>query len=334
MLQFLKDKSILITGGTGSFGKNFTKFLLKNSEAKRIAVLSRDEFKQFEMQKELTDPRLRFFIGDVRDKDRLQRAFKDVDIVVHAAALKHVPILEYNPYEAVKTNVLGTQNVIDAAIDQGVKKVLLVSTDKAVQPINLYGSTKLCAEKLLVAGNFYSPGKTRFSVVRYGNVIGSRGSLVETLLKEENVEKVTLTDPAMTRFWLKLEESFNLVSFALEQMEGGETFVPKIPSMKIVDLFESLVPQAEVKVTGLRPGEKMHEVLLTEQESERAVETDKYFVVLPEFKFSNDTNYEKYSAMGKRLHQGFRYASDTNTEWVSKETFKEMVDDLKVNPAT
>ncbi|KKS34897.1 MAG: UDP-N-acetylglucosamine 4,6-dehydratase [Parcubacteria group bacterium GW2011_GWC2_42_12] len=225
-IDFLKNKVILVAGGTGSFGKNFVKFLLANSEARKIIVFSRDELKQFQMEKELLDERLRFFIGDVRDLPRLERAFNGVDIVVHAAALKQVPILEYNPFEAVKTNILGSQNVIEAAIDQKVEKVLLVSTDKAVQPINLYGSTKLCAEKLFVSGNSYSPDRSKFSVVRYGNVIGSRGSIIETLVKSKS-SKVQITDLAMTRFWITLDQSFALVLFALENMLGGEIFVPK-----------------------------------------------------------------------------------------------------------
>ena len=328
MLSFLDDKSILITGGTGSFGKNFIRFILENSKAKRVVVFSRDEFKHFQMQKEFTDPRLRFFIGDVRDKERLTRAFTNVDIVVHAAALKHVPMLEYNPFEAVKTNILGTQNVIDAAIDCGVQKVLLVSTDKAALPANLYGSTKLCAEKLFIAGNFYSPEKTKFAVVRYGNVIGSRGSIIETLLSQPDIKKITITDLEMTRFWLKIEESFQLVCFALENMEGGETFIPKMPSMKIVDMFDAIAPQAEKEIIGIRPGEKLHEILLTEQESSRAVELEKYFIILPGFKISNSYNYEKYSSMGTRVHGGFEYSSDRNDKWLTKEDFAKIIKEL------
>ncbi len=328
MLSFLDNKSILVTGGTGSFGKNFIRFLLDNSKAKRIVVFSRDEFKHFQMQKEFTDPRLRFFIGDIRDKERLMRAFKNVDIVVHAAALKHVPMLEYNPFEAVKTNILGTQNVIDAAIDCGVKKVLLISTDKAALPANLYGSTKLCAEKLFIAGNFYSPETTKFAVVRYGNVIGSRGSIIETLLSQPDIKKITITDLEMTRFWLKIEESFQLVCFALEQMEGGETFIPKMPSMKIVDMFDAIVPNAEKEIIGIRPGEKMHEILLTEQESVRAIELAKYFVVLPEFKISPAYDYEKYTKMRIGNHKKFEYSSDRNDKWLTKEDLSKIIKEL------
>ncbi len=279
-----KGKNILITGGTGSFGKNFVKFLLNNHGPKKVIVLSRDELKQHQMQQEIQDKRMRYFIGDVRDLPRLQRAFQNVDIVVHAAALKQVPTLEYNPFEAVKTNILGSQNVIEAAIDQKVSKVLLISSDKAVQPINLYGATKLCGEKLFVAANSYAPNKTLFSVARYGNVVGSRGSIVETLLenKKNGATTVSITDPKMTRFWLTLDESFKLVMFALENMKGGEIFVPRIPSMKLGSLFDVIVPGIKRERIGLRPGEKMHETLLTEHEARNAVLIDPYFVILPE----------------------------------------------------
>ena len=236
--DFLKGKTVLITGGTGSFGESFVRMILKNPRIKKVIVFSRDELKQYHMERALSDSRLRFFLGDIRDQPRLERAFSEVDIVVHAAALKQVPMLEYNPLEAIKTNVTGSQNIIEAAIDQGVKKVLLISTDKAAYPGNLYGATKLCAERLFVAANSYSADRTAFSVVRYGNVLGSRGSIVETLLKQkERGEKVTITDPTMTRFWLNLEQAHGLVMFALEQMEGGEIFIPKIPSMTIGDLI-------------------------------------------------------------------------------------------------
>ncbi|MDD4901327.1 MAG: UDP-N-acetylglucosamine 4,6-dehydratase (inverting) [Patescibacteria group bacterium] len=303
----LKDKTILITGGTGSFGKNFTEFLLKNTPVKKIIIFSRDELKQFKMEKEFNDGRLRFFIGDVRDLPRLERAFNGVDIVIHAAALKQVPILEFNPYEAVKTNILGSQNVIEAAINRGVKKVLLVSTDKAVQPINLYGSTKLCAEKLFVNGNFYSPDETFFSCVRYGNVIGSRGSIVESLLKNRNAEKVFITDKRMTRFWITLEQSFELVLFALENMAGGEIFVPRIPSMKLAELFKALVPGAKKEIIGIRAGEKIHEILLTEDEARHAYGIGDYFVILPENEeiFCNKIRFKKIIKISKSYRRVF-----------------------------
>jgi len=327
-MNFLKDKTILITGGTGSFGKNFVKYLLDNSEAKKIIIFSRDELKQFNMEKELKDERLRFFIGDVRDLQRLQRAFNGVDIIIHAAALKQVPTLEYNPFEAVKTNIIGSQNVIEAAIDQKAEKVILISTDKAAQPINLYGSTKLCAEKLFISGNSYTAGKTKFSCVRYGNVIASRGSIIESLMKNRDAKKVFITDEKMTRFWLELEESYKLVLFALENMVGGEIFIPKVPSMKLVDLFKIIVPKATREVIGIRPGEKIHEILLTEDESRHSLELSKYFVVIPEFSFSKTQDYSKYRKIGKKVKSNFKFCSNKNCEKMSKNKFIELIEKL------
>ncbi|MBI3291053.1 UDP-N-acetylglucosamine 4,6-dehydratase (inverting) [Candidatus Falkowbacteria bacterium] len=323
-----KDKTILVTGGTGSFGSNFVRHLLKDSEAKKIIIFSRDELKQSELRKDLSDDRLRFFLGDVRDLPRLERAFNGVDIVVHAAALKQVPTLEYNPFEAVKTNILGSQNVIDASIDQSVEKVLLISTDKAAQPVNLYGSTKLCAEKLFIDGNSYSKGKTKFSCVRYGNVIGSRGSIIEILLKNKDVKKVQITDEKMTRFWISLEQSFALVLFALGNMNGGEIFIPKIPSMKLVDLFDAIVPQAEKEVIGIRPGEKLHEMLLPKEEARHAFELEKYFIVIPENMeiFDVDARFGELIKQGKKLSSDFSYTSDTNKYWLTIEDFKNIID--------
>jgi UDP-N-acetylglucosamine 4,6-dehydratase len=309
-------KTVLITGGTGSFGKSFAKFLLENFALKKLIVFSRDELKQFRMQEEIHDERVRFFIGDVRDLQRLERAFDGVDIVIHAAALKQVPALEYNPFEAVKTNILGSQNVIDAAIDKKVKKVLLISTDKAAQPVNLYGSTKLCAEKLFISGNSYAHSETKFSCVRYGNVIGSRGSIIETLSKNKGLKKVQITDLEMTRFWITLRQTFDLVLYALEQMEGGEIFIPKVPSMKLTDLFDVLAPGAEKEVIGIRPGEKLHEVLLTEQEALHSVDLGNYFAVIPEFLPREP--FGKYFETGKVLDKNFRYTSDANKEWLDK----------------
>lgn len=321
------DKTILITGGTGSFGKSFTKYLLDNSQARKIIVFSRDEWKQHQMEKEFNDDRLRFFIGDVRDLPRLQRAFNGVDIVVHAAALKQVPTLEYNPFEAVKTNILGSQNVIDAAIDQNVAKALLISTDKAAQPVNLYGSTKLCAEKLFINGNSYSQGQSQFSCVRYGNVLGSRGSIVETLLNQKGAAAVKITDEKMTRFWITLGQSFELVMFAFENMNGGEIFVPKIPSMKLVDLFEAIVPNVKREIIGIRPGEKLHEVLLPKEEARHAVELDKYFVVLPEYRqiFDIEERFGKFLSQGKKLPVDFSFTSDTNKDWLTIEDLKQLI---------
>lgn len=322
----LENKTILITGGTGSFGKNFAKFLLDNFNLKKLIIFSRDEFKQFQMQKEFDDGRLRFFIGDVRELERLERAFYGVDIVVHAAALKQVPLLEYNPFEAVKTNVVGSQNVVNAAIDCGVEKVLLISTDKAAQPVNLYGATKLCAEKLFISGNSYASGKTKFSCVRYGNVLGSRGSVVDILLKNKDSAEVQITDLEMTRFWITFNEAFKLVLFALENMEGGEIFIPRIPSMKLVDLFEVLVPGVRRKVIGIRPGEKLHETLLTEQEAKHSIESDKYYIVLPEF--ISDGEYKKYDQMGKISEKDFKFTSDTNKDWINKEKLENLISEL------
>lgn len=319
--EFLHNKTILVTGGTGSFGKNFIKYLLKNSTAKKIIVFSRDEYKQHLMAGEISNnPRLRFFLGDVRDLQRLQRAFHGVDIIVHAAALKQVPTLEYNPFEAVKTNIIGSQNVIEAAIDQAVRQVLLISTDKAAQPVNLYGSTKLCAEKLFVSGNVYAGGKTKFSCVRYGNVIGSRGSIVEVLLKDRQARTVHITDERMTRFWLNLEQTFKLVLFALNEMIGGEIFIPKAPSMKLSDLFDVIVPGAERKVIGIRPGEKLHEVLITTEEARHTLELKDYFIILPEYPdLDRQRKLQKYIKQGKKLQTGFCFSSDGNAVCLTKE---------------
>ena len=330
----LKNKTILVTGGTGSFGKNFVKYLLKNSRAKKIIIFSRDELKQFQMQKskEFDDERLRFFLGDIRDLQRLHRAFHGVDIIVHAAALKQIPTLEYNPFEAIKTNIIGSQNVLEVAIDEGVEKVLLISTDKAAQPVNLYGSTKLCAEKLFINGNSYAGGNTKFSCVRYGNVIGSRGSVVEVLLKNRDAKKVWLTDEQMTRFWITLEQSFDLVSFALNNMAGGEIFIPKIPSMKLVDLFETIVPGAKKEIIGIRPGEKLHELLLTPEEARHAVELDEYFVILPEHRalFDIETRFKNHLKKGKKLPPGFYFSSDNNKNWLTKKDFQEIIKKLEL----
>jgi UDP-N-acetylglucosamine 4,6-dehydratase len=317
MFEIFKDKSVLITGGTGSFGTNFVRFLLEHTEAKKIIIFSRDELKQHHFSRQFNDPRLRFFIGDIRDLSRLQRAFAGVDIVVHAAALKQVPALEYNPSEAVKTNIIGSQNVIDAAVDQGVSQVLLISTDKAAYPANLYGSTKLCAEKLFIAANSYGQQTTKFAVVRYGNVIGSRGSIVETLLSDRGAQVVQITHNDMTRFWINYEQACHLVTYALTEMQGGEIFIPKIPSMKLDDLFTALVPQAKREVVGIRPGEKLHEILLTEQEARHALELDKYYVILPEFPFWSTQGIQKYHQLKIHDRALEPYVSDSNSLWLT-----------------
>jgi UDP-N-acetylglucosamine 4,6-dehydratase len=328
----LKDKTVLITGGTGSFGRNFAKYLLANSELKKLIIFSRDEFKQMQLNEEIgCDRRVRFFLGDIRDRERLDRSFYRVDIVVHAAALKQVPTLEYNPSEAIKTNIFGSQNVMEAAIDCGVKQVLLISTDKAASPVNLYGATKLCAEKLIINANVYSGDRTKFGVVRYGNVMGSRGSIIEKIIKNSNQDVVYITHEEMTRFWINLEQSFELVLFALKNMAGGEIFVPKIPSMKLVDLFEILAPGIRRKVIGIRPGEKLHEILITKEESGHSLELPKYFVILPEDKelFDAKNRFKRLYRIGRKLPRGFVYTSDSNKNWLTKEKFKQIVQVLR-----
>ncbi|MCI0532783.1 UDP-N-acetylglucosamine 4,6-dehydratase (inverting) [bacterium] len=325
-MDIFQDKTILITGGTGSFGQNFVRLVLRKSSPKKVIVFSRDEFKQHHMASDFDDDRLRFFLGDIRDRDRLNRAFRDVDIVIHAAALKQVPALEYNPIEAVKTNVIGAQNIIEAALDAEVPRTLLVSTDKAAHPVNLYGATKLCAERLFTAGNSYARLKSKFSAVRYGNVVGSRGSIIERLLGDRNAAEVHITHPDMTRFWITLEQSYNLVAFAMAHMEGGEIFIPKIPSMKIPDLFDALAPNATKKIIGMRPGEKLHEVLLTEHESAHAIDLKSYFVIIPEtLGFGNNDPYEKYRSKGTPAEKNFSFRSDTNDAWLTKEDILKMV---------
>lgn len=331
-LQKLSGQTMLITGGTGSFGKNFAEHILANSKIKKLIIFSRDEFKQFQMASEIKDERLRFFIGDVRDLPRLQRAFAGVDIVVHAAALKQVPALEYNPFEAVKTNIIGTQNVIEAAIDQKVKKVVLVSTDKAAMPVNLYGATKLAAEKLFVAGNSYSAdGKTRFSVVRYGNVVGSRGSIIEKLILEKGAHTVHITEERMTRFWIDLEQAFQIVLFALDNMEGGEVFIPKAATMKLTDLFDLLAPNAKRNIIGIRPGEKLHEILLTKDEARHAVELKDYFVILPEHVSTSNQKkgIQKFLKQGKRLKPDFHFTSDTAPKRMSQKELLQIVSKME-----
>lgn len=318
------NKVVLITGGTGSFGKKFIEILLKEKNPAKVIVFSRDELKQHEMQTSgKNHPNLRYFLGDVRDLDRLRRAFQGVDIVVHAAALKQVPACEYNPFEAVKTNILGTQNVIDAALDSGVKKVFALSTDKAVNPVNLYGCTKAAAEKLVVQSNAYAGGReTRLSCVRYGNVVGSRGSVVPIFLQQKASGVLTVTDERMTRFWLSLDDGVRFVIRCIEQMRGGEVFVPKIPSMAVKDLALAIAPEAEVKITGIRPGEKLHEVLISEDEARNTIELDDMFVVQPSGTTWFGRDWEK---VGKVLPDGFRYSSDNNADWLDIEGIKKMV---------
>jgi UDP-N-acetylglucosamine 4,6-dehydratase len=320
-------KVVLVTGGTGSFGKKFIKILLSEYRPEKIIVYSRDELKQHEMRVAGYDhPSLRYFIGDVRDLARLTRAMHGVDVVVHAAALKQVPACEYNPMEAIKTNILGSSNVIDAALDVGVQKVLALSTDKAVNPVNLYGTTKLAAEKLFVQSNAYAGGRvTRFACVRYGNVVGSRGSVIPLFLKQRESGKLSITDDRMTRFWLTLEQGVRFVIRAIEQMCGGEVFVPKIPSTKIMDLAKAIAPEAAIEITGIRPGEKLHEVLVHEDEARTTVEMSDMFVVQPAV--SPWFGYD-WQDKGKSLPDGFRYTSDTNPQWLTVEQIRAMVASL------
>jgi len=319
------EKNILITGGTGSFGKTFTRYLLTNFNPKRVIIFSRDEFKQYQMSKEFNDEkRLRFFIGDVRDKDRLYRAFWNVDYVVHAAALKQVPAAEYNPFEFIKTNIIGAQNIIEACIDNKVKKVVALSTDKAANPINLYGATKLCSDKLFVAGNAYAGGRvTRFSVVRYGNVLGSRGSALPLFLEQKKKGKITITDKRMTRFWITLPQAVELVLKAFNLMFGGEIFVPKIPSMKIVDMAKAICPDCEIEEIGIRPGEKLHEVMIPEDDARHTREYEDHFRIIPEFMNWEASN--NYGNDGKKLPEGFVYSSDKNDWWLTEKELLEYV---------
>ncbi len=318
------ENVVLVTGGTGSFGKKFIEIMLKEYHPRKLIVFSRDELKQHEMQAAgFTDPSLRYFIGDIRDQQRCRRAFEGVDIVIHAAALKQVPACEYNPMEAIKTNILGSGNVIDAAIDAGVKKVVALSTDKAVNPVNLYGATKLAAEKLFVQSNAYAGAKnTRFSCVRYGNVVGSRGSVVPFFLKQRASGKVTVTDERMTRFWISLESGVRFVIRAVENMHGGEVFVPKIPSMTVTDLAKAIAPDAAIEFIGIRPGEKLHEVLISEDEARQTVELDDMYVVQPAGSLWFGRDWE---TKGTLLEDGFRYASNTNDKWLDVEAIRKII---------
>jgi UDP-N-acetylglucosamine 4,6-dehydratase len=318
------DKVVLITGGTGSFGRAFIKKMLEDDLPAKLIVFSRDELKQHEMRSSGYDhPKLRYFIGDVRDGIRLRRAMQGVDIVVHAAALKQVPACEYNPIEAIMTNIMGGRNVIEAALDTSVEKVMALSTDKAVNPINLYGATKLAAEKLFIQSNAYAGGRdVRFSCVRYGNVVGSRGSVVPVFIKQRDSGRLTITDERMTRFWLSLEQGVNFTIRCIEQMQGGEVFVPKIPSTHIVDLAKAIAPEAEIEYIGIRPGEKLHEVLISEDEARHTLELDDMYVVEPSgaLWFGH-----AWRSKGESLPEGFRYASDNNDAWLSADQIRDLV---------
>ncbi|AKM82194.1 TPA: UDP-N-acetylglucosamine 4,6-dehydratase (inverting) [Candidatus Berkelbacteria bacterium] len=325
----LNNKTILITGGTGSFGKKFTERILKSYRPKKIIIYSRDEFKQYMMRKEFAkhDSKLRFFIGDVRDRERLHRAFDGVDVVIHAAALKHVPICEYDPMEAIKTNVDGAKNVIDAAIDKGVKKIVALSTDKAVHPINLYGATKFVSDKLFISANAYAGSKnTRFSVVRYGNVSGSRGSVIpffKTLL-DKGEKILPVTDVRMTRFWITLDQGVDLVFRAIKEAKGGETYISKIPSYKIVDLAKAMNPTGKFKEVGIREGEKLHEVMITPEDSMFTFDYGDHFIIYPNLEWWDSKKNAKKG--GKKVKEGFNYSSDDNDKWLDE---KKIVSGLK-----
>ncbi len=322
----LDGKTILVTGGTGSFGKAFVTFVLARFQPRRLIVFSRDELKQFHMQQQFQHPALRFFIGDVRDRDRLYRAFAGVDYVVHAAALKQVPACEYNPFEAIRTNVIGAENVINAAIDQGVKRVIALSTDKAANPINLYGATKLCSDKLFIAGNAYSGAQdTRFSVVRYGNVLGSRGSVVPFFRACRNKGVIPITDPRMTRFWITLPQAVQFVLECFERMKGGEIFVPKIPSMKIVDLAKAIAPGCRHEIVGIRPGEKLHEVMIPIDEARNTLEYRDHYVIHPQFEWWGRRNGRPGN--GKPVPDGFSYRSDNNTWWLDESDLRRLLEE-------
>ena len=330
-IRIFDDSSVLITGGTGSFGRRFVETLLRRGRARRIIVFSRDEFKQYEMQQQLADlpsETMRFFIGDVRDGDRLDMAMREVDYVIHAAALKHVPAAEYNPFECIRTNVSGAENVVRAALRNGVKKVIALSTDKAANPINLYGASKLASDKIFIAANNLSGSVgTRFAVVRYGNVVGSRGSVIPFFRKliAEGTDHLPITDERMTRFWITLQHGVHFVMTSLAMMGGGEIFVPKIPSMRMTDLARCLGPNLPLRVVGIRPGEKLHEVMITEDDSRLTLELDDRYVIEPAFRW---WQRDLYLATGATpVGEGFRFASDTNKDWLDGEKLKRLIED-------
>lgn len=328
----LNDATILITGGTGSFGNSFTRYILNKYNPKKIVIYSRDEYKQYVMENNFRDPRLRFFIGDVRDESRLEFAMRNVDYVFHAAAMKQVVASEYNPIECVNTNVLGSENLIRSAIRAKVKKVVAVSTDKAVKPINLYGSTKACMERLMIAANHLAGSEgTRFSVVRYGNVVGSRGSVVPVFRQQAASGVLTITDERMTRFWLRIEDGVEFVDQCANMMYGGEIFVKKIPSMRINDLAEACAPGCKINVVGIRPGEKLHEAMVSEEESLNAFAYDKFFVIQPSIKMWEGEVERTYKAQkGELVPFGFSYSSDNNTEWLDVPALRKLMDETEV----
>ena len=315
----LKNKTVLVTGGTGSFGKSCIRRILQDDQISKVIVFSRDELKQFEMQSIFKSPKLRYFLGDVRDFQRLKQATDGVDVIIHAAAIKQIPAAEYNPMEAIKTNIIGAENIVNVAIANGVEKVLALSTDKAANPANLYGATKLCSDKLMVAGNILAGNHpTRFAVVRYGNVLGSRGSVIPFFQEQQKLGVLPITDIRMTRFWLTIEEGVQFVLDSLERMQGGEIFVPKIPSFKVIDVAKVVAPDTPTKIIGIRPGEKLHEVMITEDDSNFTVEFEKYYAILAPFLM--ESNF--YSKNGNKVPFGFSFTSENNKYWHSVESFR------------
>jgi UDP-N-acetylglucosamine 4,6-dehydratase len=318
------EQVVLVTGGTGSFGRKFVEIMLREYHPQKLIIFSRDELKQHDMRASgLDHSSLRYFIGDVRDAQRLERAFVGVTVVVHAAALKQVPACEYNPFEAIQTNVMGGRNVIDAAIDRGISRILALSTDKAVNPVNLYGATKLCAEKMFVQANAYSGNQdTRFSCARYGNVLGSRGSVIPVFLEQRRRGKITITDQRMTRFWITLEQGVRFVVRCIEEMHGGEIFVPKIPSMSLLEMANAVAPGCETQDIGIRAGEKLHEVLLSEDEARNALEVDGMYIIQPAHSWWRKENWKN----AHRLPEGFRYGSDTNPNWLTSDALCKLIE--------
>ena len=328
-MSYLEGKSVLITGGTGSFGRAFVSKVLSEDKVKKLVVFSRDELKQFEMSEAINSPKLRYFLGDVRDYQRLKQATDGIDVIVHAAAMKQIPASEYNPMEAIKTNVLGDENVVNAAIQNGVEKVIALSTDKAANPANLYGATKLCSDKLMIAGNTLAGKRdTRFACVRYGNVLGSRGSVIPFFLERAKSGSLPITDVRMTRFWLTLKEGVEFVLNCLESMHGGEIFVPKIPSFKVIDVARVVCPDIPTHVIGIRPGEKLHEVMITEDDSYNTVECESFYAILsPALKASG-----VYDHVSKKVEEGFRFASDNNVVWHTDESFRKVLNENGILP--
>ena len=321
-MSYLKNKSVLVTGGTGSFGKAMVKRLLADDEISKVVVFSRDELKQFEMQENFSSPKLRYFLGDVRDYQRLLRATDGIDVIIHAAAMKQIPAAEYNPMEAIKTNVIGAENIVNVSIENNVSKVVALSTDKAANPANLYGATKLCSDKLMIAGNTLAGKRvSRFSVVRYGNVLGSRGSVIPFFLKKAAEGVIPITDPRMTRFWLTIEDGVQFVLDSLERMHGGEIFVPKIPSFKVTDVAEVVCPGIPTKVIGIRPGEKLHEVMITEDDSNFTYEFENYYAIVSPSLISSGT----YGNDKNKVPEGFRFSSDSNPLWHTRESFHKLI---------